>query len=74
MNKMKRTYISPIISFEAIEDNAGILVDVSHTELKSFTSGKKDGAFSEDPIALYDNVLTPPSGPAPGDPDWDLDE
>ncbi len=74
MNKMKRTYISPIISFEAIEDNSGILVDISHTEMKDFTGGKKDGTFSEDPIALYDDALTPPSGPAPGDPDWDSDE
>lgn len=73
MNKMKRTYISPIISFETIEDNAGILVDVSHTELKSFKSGKKAGTFSEDPIVLYDNVLTP-TGDAKPTTDWDLDE
>lgn len=71
---MRRTYISPIISFEAIEDNSGILVDISHTEMKDFTGGKKDGTFSEDPIALYDDALTPPSGPTPGTPDWDMDE
>ncbi len=71
---MKKIYISPKLSFESIEEDTGILIDGSHTELKDFKGGKTSGTFSEDPVNIYGDVLTTSSGPAPRDADWDDDE
>ncbi len=64
---MKKKYISPTLTFESIEEDSGILIDGSHTELKDYSGGKTDGTNSEDPVTIYDDILNPPSYDDDGD-------
>lgn len=72
---MKKRYISPILTFEIIEDAFDILVNTSHDKLRDYNGGSIAGTISTDPIIISNDELTPdPSDPKPGDPDWDKDE
>ena len=63
-NKMKKIYISPVISVEMIEDD-NLMINASHTQTTSY--------LEDDPSITDDDIIIHPEPVDPGDMDDDDD-